>query len=320
MSHAPPPWNGPLSSGRPRILNGSPYPPSSGTQHVAVARSTPGIACEPLDAVAQQLLDAGGRDVLRAGERHAHRQHVARVEAGFTLRSADERADQQRGPDQQQQRQRHLDDDEDRASLVWRKVAPDRPMLSLSVALRSVRELCSAGTRPKSIPVPTETAAVNGDHAPVDADERALLRRSSGSPAVLIVSSARMPTTPSTSPMAPPITESATLSVSSWRMIRPRPAPMAARSATSRLRAVARTSSRLATLAQAISRTNATAALRMSSVGRALLTNTCCSGSTLKLCSPAAPVETSRENRCADCFSRACACSSVTPGLTRRQP
>ena len=85
-----------------------------------------------------------------------------------------------------------------------------------------------------------------------------------------------MPRMPSTSPIAPPITDSATLSVSNWRMIRPRPAPIAARRATSRLRAVARTSSRFATLAQAISRTNATAALRISSVGRAFLTNTCC--------------------------------------------
>jgi hypothetical protein len=77
--------------------------------------------------------------------------------------------------------------------------------------------------------------------------------------AVLTASSAFMPTTPRTSPQAPPMADSSTLSVSSWTMMRPRPAPMAERMAISRRRPVARTSSRLATLAQAISRTRPTA-------------------------------------------------------------
>ena len=80
-----------------------------------------------------------------------------------------------------------------------------------------------------------------------------------GRSAVFTASSARMPTTPSTSPQAPPIADSSTLSVSSCTMMRPRPAPMAERMAISRRRPVARTSSRLATLAQAISRTRPTA-------------------------------------------------------------
>ena len=135
-------------------------------------------------------------------------------------------------------------------------------MLSFSVRLRSARELWSAGIRPKTIPVTTETAAVKAStrqSTPTSAPCSPMR----GSPAVLMVSSARIPRMPSTSPIAPPTTESATLSVSNWRMIRPRPAPIAARMATSRLRAVARTSSRFATLAQAIRRTNATAALRI---------------------------------------------------------
>ena len=68
-------------------------------------------------------------------------------------------------------------------------------------------------------------------------------------------SSARMPTMPSASPSTPPSSDSTTLSVSSCRTMRPRPAPIAARIAISRLRTVARTSSRLATFAQAMSRT-----------------------------------------------------------------
>ncbi len=50
-----------------------------------------------------------------------------------------------------------------------------------------------------------------------------------------------------------------TLSVSNCRMIRPRPAPTAARMAISRLRPVARASRRLATLAHAMSSTKPTA-------------------------------------------------------------
>ena len=139
-----------------------------------------------------------------------------------------------------------------------------------------------------------------------------------GRPAVLIDSSARMPSTPSASPMTPPITDSSTLSVSSCRMMRPRPAPIAARSATSRLRAVARTSSRLATLAHAISRTKATAALRISSVGRAFLHEDLLHPLDAEaVVRHRAPSETSRVNSCAESFSLACACSSDTPGLSR---
>ena len=57
----------------------------------------------------------------------------------------------------------------------------------------------------------------------------------------------------------PPIMESSTLSVRSCRTMRPRAAPMAARIAISRERPIARANSRLATLAQAISRTQPTA-------------------------------------------------------------
>ena len=60
----------------------------------------------------------------------------------------------------------------------------------------------------------------------------------------------------------PPMADSSTLSVSSWRTMRPRPAPMAERMAISRERPVARASSRLATLAQAISSTQPTAPSR----------------------------------------------------------
>ena len=53
---------------------------------------------------------------------------------------------------------------------------------------------------------------------------------------------------PTAMPSAPPISDSTTLSVSSCRMMRRRPAPSAERTASSRVRAVARASSRFATL------------------------------------------------------------------------
>ena len=57
----------------------------------------------------------------------------------------------------------------------------------------------------------------------------------------------------------PAITESTRLSANTWPAMRPRPAPSAARSASSPRRLSPRISNRLATLALAISRTSATA-------------------------------------------------------------
>ena len=71
-----------------------------------------------------------------------------------------------------------------------------------------------------------------------------------------------------TNPIMAPPSDSSTLSVNNWRTTRPRSAPSAARMANSRLRAVARASSKLATLAQAMISTNPTAPTSSSSVGR----------------------------------------------------
>ena len=63
---------------------------------------------------------------------------------------------------------------------------------------------------------------------------------------------------PTPHPSAPPMSDSTRLSVSSCRMMRRRPAPSADRTASSRVRTVARASSRLATLAQQMRSTNPT--------------------------------------------------------------
>ena len=77
-----------------------------------------------------------------------------------------------------------------------------------------------------------------------------------------------MPTAARAMPSGAEAAPSKTLSVSSWRTIRPRPAPRAARTDISRARAVARASSRLATLAQAMSSTRVTAPIAVSVTSR----------------------------------------------------
>ena len=66
-------------------------------------------------------------------------------------------------------------------------------------------------------------------------------------------------TAASSSPKAPPASPSSVFSVRSWRTSRARPAPMAARIASSRRRDADRDSSRFATFADAISSTKPTA-------------------------------------------------------------
>ena len=43
------------------------------------------------------------------------------------------------------------------------------------MSLTSTREACSAGIKPKTMPVPSDTPRVNSEHTPVDAHERAVL-------------------------------------------------------------------------------------------------------------------------------------------------
>ena len=92
---------------------------------------------------------------------------------------------------------------------------------------------------------------------------------------------------------------------------------MAVRMATSRPRTDPRTSSRFATLTQAMSNTTLTAPTSTSSEGRAFLTHVSCSGSTPKLnCGGMADGNRSRNSLAASC-NRALAAPSVTPGVRR---
>ena len=156
---------------------------------------------------------------------------------------------------------------------------PARLLLSLSVELRSVRDTLKAGNRPKRMPVTQRDRQGEGEHAPVHADGGAVFADARQAGGTDGQQRAHADEIPGPAPARRPSSASITLSVSSWRMMRARFAPSAERMANSRLRPVARTSSRLATLAQAISSTRPTAPSRTSSELRASPTMESRSGS-----------------------------------------
>jgi hypothetical protein len=130
---------------------------------------------------------------------------------------------------------------------------PRPPSFRLSTGSR--REFCSAGTSPNSTPVSSVSAARNTVTRRSTPTSACAGRKNGGS-------SARMPRNikrPSSSPSAPPISDSSRLSTSSWRISTKRLAPSAVRTASSRERSVPRASSRLARFAQPISSTTPTA-------------------------------------------------------------
>ena len=128
----------------------------------------------------------------------------------------------------------------------------------------------------------------------------------------------RTPQAPSANPRIPPAPASITLSVSNCRMTRQRPAPMAARIASSLCRTAARASSRLATLAQAIKSTKATApsntssAVRTEPVTMASAIGTTPTDSVLSI-----HVGLAARKRSPTTFISARACATVTPGFRR---
>jgi hypothetical protein len=151
---------------------------------------------------------------------------------------------------------------------------PDVPLpLDLSVPLRSMRELCSAGTSPKMMPVTIEIIRVKPSTRP--SIDNSFRRGSSDSALSGTDEMSRFsPHDDSSRPMMPPSAESRMLSVSNCWMRRRRPAPSASLTAISLCREAERASSRLATLAHAIRSTRLTAPSRMSSAGRIVPTTT----------------------------------------------
>ena len=120
----------------------------------------------------------------------------------------------------------------------------------------SGRVALRAGTMPQINPVSRETAKEN----PSNRASGVRCRSSGNVPVGSRLNSTRTLQYAKTRPASPPITARITASVTNCEMRRQRPAPIATRIAISFRRDTARASSRLATFAHAISKTNPTTA------------------------------------------------------------
>ncbi len=150
---------------------------------------------------------------------------------------------------------------------------PLRPPPSFITSLTSVLETWSAGARPKTNAVATHTPARNT----ITMGSTVNFIQYGLPWSVSTESKIRMPASARPIPSAPLIIDSRTLSTSNWRTIRQRLAPSDTRTAISRVRCADRASSRFATLAQAIRRTNPTAPISDQKI------NTICGPVTLSL-------------------------------------
>ena len=131
--------------------------------------------------------------------------------------------------------------------------------------------------------------------------------------------SATNPGTPQSAikiPAAPPASATKVLSVSNCRTSRQRPAPKAVRTAISCCRPAARASNRFATLAQAMSSTNATAPAKIKSDARIFATRSSLSG---RICASSFLLSSSgsRGRLRTMVSSSAFACCGETPAFKR---
>ena len=189
---------------------------------------------------------------------------------------------------------------------------PPRPMPCLSASPASPCVMRHAGATPATMPVAIAIAHVNARTRPSSATSPArgsdVPNESTMSPVVQLA--ARNPT-------APPASASTVLSTRSCWMIRPRPAPTAARIASSRARPSTRAKSRFARFAQAISSTHPTAPSSTSRPHRTSDTMSSRSGRTTAP-QPLSSAGYSRSSRCEIVVISACARRTSTSG--RRRP
>ena len=184
--------------------------------------------------------------------------------------------------------------------MPWRAAAPR------AVPARS------AGSRPTSKPVRTVSPSVNSSTRP---SSRTASGRATASAAAAI--SRCTPSQATASPSAPPARASTAASAKNGRVSSLRPAPRAARTASSRSRPVSRASSRLARLAQTIRSTTATAANRVRRGARTSPTTVSRSGTTPAARQPSlvSGCSSARCARAAPAAERASA--TPTPGARR---
>ena len=170
---------------------------------------------------------------------------------------------------------------------------------------------CHAGASPNSRPTRSAAAAQN----PSTRGLKERVTAAGSRPWGITDGATSRIAIPTAMPRAPPMTESTRLSVSSCRPMRRRPAPSAARTASSRARTLARAMSRLATFAQQMSSTKPTTPRKSSEVSRrSRPMSASCSGST-EAPRPLFVAGNSRARPSATADMSDCAAASVTPGF-----
>ena len=235
-------------------------------------------------------------------------EDVVRIEARVRVLQRDERADHQPRPDEQHERERHLRDHRAVAQPASRRAAASRAA-ERRTSITSGREP-QRGSTPKSAPRRTPRRAVKASTVP---------RATPMSPAA-------GPPAPADQRVDAELREQQAGRAADRREHealgdqlahdRQRLPPIAARTASSRSRADARTRSRLATFAHAISNTNTTAPINATSCGRTSATRSSCIGSMRRFMFEVSLIG-KRDRRSADSRSSSgCACSNDTPGFT----
>ena len=206
----------------------------------------------------------GGRRVVavtRAIERDARREHAFRPQAEIDVEQLLKAAQHEPGAYQQHDRDRDLGHHQRPPHPQAR--ARDRAGAFAQSRRRIATQHLKGRRHAEEKPARDRECQANASTPPSIWISRRR-GRSSGAMASRVSSAKRA----RSSPRAPPTSASTRLSVRSCRRRRERPAPIAVRSAISRSRVEARASRRLATLAQAISSTKATAASRTTIAGR----------------------------------------------------
>ncbi len=199
-----------------------------------------------------------------------------------------------------------------RSASPPRSPAAPRPP-SFSVSWSDVRDTRSAGARPKSSPVKSDSSSVKPSTLP-----SMPMAVAGGRLLSLSDSSAGTPQSARRMPSAPPASARRTLSARSCRTRSAGEAPSATRTAISRARDAARASCRLATLAQAMSSTSPTAP-RSTNIARRMPGEVTWSLSGVSARSQSSGKASGRSAliRPASACISACAVASVTPSLRR---
>ena len=243
----------------------SPISVASGRSRTSPACVTPGSAADPLEQRPVERHDGLRFRVLRLGRPKLERQHAFGLKAEVDVHESIQALQHQAGAEQKQNRDRRLG---------AREHSPAGRSASSPPTARRPRRAAPRSGSGEGSGRPARTRRETWSPASGPRRRRASRRRSRSAPSSAVPlfparAMTRMPAQAIARPSAAPATASTKLSVRSCRVSRAWPAPIAERTAISRWRPSARESSRLATLAQAMSIRKPTAPKTSDSARRA---------------------------------------------------